>query len=98
MMLHRRDREAGDKQPSPASARPLHPYRDSMTNMGWRLGWVAAFVCASSHAGAQTPPKVWTQFDTAADHVNVAGIVCGLGATATLDGRVYAIALDAFED
>ena len=60
---------------------------------------VAVFVCAGSHALAQTaPPKLWTQFDTATEHVNVAGVVCALGATATLDGRVYAIALDAFED
>lgn len=69
--------------------------------MGRRVGLVAAaFACASTHAWAQQapPPKLWTQFDTATDHVNVAGVVCGLGATATLDGRTYAIALDAFED
>ena len=45
---------------------------------------MAAFVCASSHAFAQqAPPKLWTQFQTAADHPNVAGVVCNLGATAT---------------
>jgi hypothetical protein len=56
-------------------------------------------VCASAHAWAQqAPPKLWTQFQTTTDHVNVAGVVCALGATATLDGRTYAIALDAFED
>ena len=60
---------------------------------------MAALVCASSHAWAQqAPPKLWTQFETATDHVNVASVVCSLGATATLDGRVYAFALDAFED
>lgn len=58
-----------------------------------------ALVCASTRAFAQqAPPKLWTQFETATDHVNVAGVVCGLGATATLDGRTYAFALDAFED
>lgn len=60
---------------------------------------MAAFVCASAHAWAQqAPPKLWTQFETVTAHVNVAGVVCGLGATATLDGRAYTIALDAFED
>jgi hypothetical protein len=70
-----------------------------MVDVGRRLATVAAFVCAATHARAQTPPsKLWTQFDTTAGHVDVAAIVCGLGATATLDGRMYAIALDAFED
>jgi hypothetical protein len=70
-----------------------------MADVGRRLAVVAAFVCAAMHARAQTPPpKLWTQFDTATPHVDVAAIVCGLGATATLDGRMYAIALDAFED
>ena len=61
---------------------------------------IGALVCVCARAWAQQapPPKLWTQFDTATDHVNVAGVVCGLGATATLDGRTYAIALDAFED
>jgi hypothetical protein len=71
-----------------------------MANVGRRLGVLGALVCASTHAWAQQapPPKLWTQFETATDHVNVAGVVCALGATATLDGRVYSIALDAFED
>jgi len=68
--------------------------------VGRRVGIAAALVCASAHAWAQQapPPKLWTQFETATDHVNVASVVCGLGATATLDGRTYAITLDAFED
>ena len=70
-----------------------------MADVRRRLGVVAAFLCASAHAYAQTAaPKVWTQFETGSDHPSVAGVVCALGATATLDGRVYAIALDAFED
>ena len=57
-----------------------------MQIVGWRLAMVVAFVCAGSRAFAQVPPKVWTQFETASDHVNVAGVVCGLGATVTTRG------------
>jgi hypothetical protein len=57
-----------------------------------------AIALASTRAEAQVPPKLWTQFDTQAQHVDVAGVACGLGATATLDGRVYALLLDALED
>src|SRR6185295_2643905 len=71
-----------------------------MAKVGTRLAVVAALVCASTFAYAQSapPPKLWTQFETATDHANVAGVVCGFGATATLDGRAYTIALDAFDD
>jgi hypothetical protein len=70
-----------------------------MAEMARRLAVIAALVCAATHARAQTAtPKLWTQFQTATDHTSVAGVVCGLGATATLDGRAYTIALDAFDD
>ena len=58
----------------------------------------AAIALGSTSARAQTTPKLWTQFETTAPHATVAGIACGLGANAMVEGRSLPIALDAMED